>query len=187
MNILVTHAIPEERVNISFPDCTIRYVETGIGKVNAVLNVNMAIQQSKPDLIMNVGTAGSSSHPVDKLVLCGRFLDRDMEKVKEFGVAYQYDFTEQLAAISLLSHLDYAAVCNTGDSFVMEWIPHADVVDMEAFAIAALCQRERIPLMSVKYVTDQIGQNSPKHWQEKLADANMGLQNFFDQWRDGLR
>lgn len=32
----------------------------------------------------------------------------------------------------------------------------------------------------VKYVTDIIGQNSVKHWEDKLADARKGLGEFFE-------
>jgi adenosylhomocysteine nucleosidase len=61
-------------------------------------------------------------------------------------------------------------------------IEHADVVDMENFAVAALCKRKGIPLVSVKYITDKIGENSVQHWEDKLHDANLGLQRFFKQW-----
>ena len=33
---------------------------------------------------------------------------------------------------------------------------------------------------AVKYVTDIIGQNSVKHWEDKLADARKGLGAFFE-------
>jgi adenosylhomocysteine nucleosidase len=32
--------------------------------------------------------------------------------------------------------------------------------------------------MAVKYITDVIGQNSIKHWEEKLEDAKIGLEAF---------
>lgn len=47
----------------------------------------------------------------------------------------------------------------------------ADVVDMEAYAQAGPAQAKGIPFIAIKYVTDVIGQNSIKHWEDKLADA----------------
>lgn len=182
MNILVTYAIPAERVRIAFESVQVRYCETGIGKVNAALAVYDAVSQQRPDWVLNVGTAGSVTQAVGSILTCGRFLDRDMEKVKEFGVPYWHDFSTQLAQIPLLAHLDCSAVCNTGDSFVTEVIAQADVVDMENFAVAAVCQRIGIPLLSVKYITDRIGENSVQDWADKLHDANVGLQAFFDRW-----
>lgn len=182
MNILISYAIAAERVEVHFSGCQIRYCETGIGKVNAALAVYSAVLEQRPDCILNMGTAGSVTHPVGTIVSCGRFLDRDMEQLKDFGVPYQHEFVDQLVQMPLFQGLDLAHVCNTGDSFVTEIIDQADVVDMENFAVAEVCSRAGIPLVSVKYITDRIGENSIAHWEEKLHDANVGLQSFFDRW-----
>ena len=182
MNILVTYAIAAERVRIDFAGCQVRYCETGIGKVNAALAVYAAVREQRPDFVLNVGTAGSATQAVGSILACGRFLDRDMEKVKEFGVPYWYDFSADLARIDLCRWVDYSHVCNTGYSFVTEVIAQADMVDIENFAVAAVCQREGIPLLSVKYITDRIGENSVQDWEDKLHEANVGLQAFFDRW-----
>jgi adenosylhomocysteine nucleosidase len=39
---------------------------------------------------------------------------------------------------------------------------------------------KNIPFISVKYVTDKIGENSIKHWEDKLADAREGLNSFLN-------
>ena len=157
-------------------------VGSGMGKVNAALAVYEAVREQRPDFVLNVGTAGSATQAVGSILACGRFLDRDMEKVKEFGVPYWYDFSADLVRIDLCRWVDYSHVCNTGDSFVTEVIAQADVVDMENFAVAAVCQREGIPLLSVKYITDRIGENLVQDWEDKLHEANVGLQAFFDRW-----
>ncbi|MDP4201512.1 MAG: nucleosidase [Bacteroidota bacterium] len=179
MNILVTYAIPQERVAVSFPGCTITYCETGIGKVNALLAVVDAIGIQTPDLILNIGTAGSVDRDVDSIVICDTFVDRDMKKCKDFGVAYHLDFKEELHDIPVINHWNKNNTCNTGDSFVTRVIDEADAFDMENFAVAALCKRRHIPFVSVKYITDKIGENSVKHWEDKLEDAQKGLQAFF--------
>ncbi|MBP7266113.1 MAG: nucleosidase, partial [Bacteroides sp.] len=43
------------------------------------------------------------------------------------------------------------------------------------------CRAKNVPFISVKYVTDIIGQNSVKHWEDKLADARKGLGEFFEK------
>ncbi|MBP1640526.1 MAG: nucleosidase [Bacteroidetes bacterium] len=181
MNILVTYAIPQERVEVDFSGCTITYCETGIGKVNAVLAVIDAMADNKPDLILNIGTAGSADRDVDSIIICDTFVDRDMKKCKDFGVAYHLDFKEELKSISIIEDWDTNNICNTGDSFVTRIIDEADAFDMENFAVAALCKRRRIPFVSVKYITDRIGENSVKHWEDKLEDAQAGLQQFFNR------
>ncbi len=181
MNILVTYAIPQERVEVSLPGCDITYCETGIGKVNALLSVADAIAGNRPDLILNIGTAGSVDHDVDSIVICDTFVDRDMKKCKDFGVAYHLDFKEELKSVSAIEGWNTNNICNTGDSFVTRVIDEADAFDMENFAVAALCKRRRIPFVSVKYITDKIGENSVKHWEDKLEDAQAGLQRFFNR------
>ena len=183
MKILVTYAIPQEKVDVFFDGCHVTYCQTGIGKVNAALSVYHAIQTHQPDLILNIGTAGSVVNDVDSIVICNTFVDRDMKKCKEFGVDYHLDFTEELSKITLFSGWQMHNTCNTGDSFVTEVIDEADAFDMENFAVAALCKRLSLPFISVKYITDKIGENSVKHWEDKLEDANAGLQAFFNQFK----
>lgn len=181
MKILVTYAIPQEHVIVSFPNCAIVYCQTGIGKVNAALAVTEAVNQNRPDMILNIGTAGSVDHDVDSIVICDTFVDRDMKKCSDFGVDYHFDFKQELQQIELIKNWDTNNTCNTGDSFVTSVIDEADAFDMENFAVAAFCKRQNIPFLSVKYITDKIGENSVKHWEDKLDDAKAGLQKFFDQ------
>lgn len=61
-----------------------------------------------------------------------------------------------------------------------------DVVDMEAYAQAFVCRSKEIPFISVKYVTDIIGQNSVKHWEDKLADARQGLSHYFNVLKERI-
>ena len=56
----------------------------------------------------------------------------------------------------------------------------SDVCDMEAFAIAMVCDFYKIPFVSVKYVSDKVGENNMKIWEETLANARIGLSNFFN-------
>ena len=70
--------------------------------------------------------------------------------------------------------------CNTGDSFITEGNDiEGDVIDMESYAEADVCREMGIPFVSVKYVTDIVGQNSSQEWFAKLADAREGLSAFF--------
>ena len=72
-------------------------------------------------------------------------------------------------------------VCNTGDTFLTELSDvKGDVVDMEAYAQAWVCRTKNTPFIAVKYVTDIIGQNSVKHWEDKLADARKDWERFFE-------
>ena len=48
----------------SGPDVEVYYVRTGIGKVKSAFHLSEAIQQVKPDIVINQGTAGTINHQV---------------------------------------------------------------------------------------------------------------------------
>ena len=56
---------------------------------------------------------------------------------------------------------------------------NGDVIDMEAFAQAQVCKEMNVNFISVKYITDIIGQNSGEIWLDKLRDAREALKEFF--------
>lgn len=187
LKILVTYAVQGEFAEIKWPDVEVYYVRTGIGKAKAAFRTADAIQQVEPDLVINMGTAGSVSHQVGDVFVCRRFIDRDMHKLAALGLEYELDTTALLEAKGLCKHWTESATCNTGDSFLTELTDfEGDVVDMEAYAEALVCTAKEIPFISVKYVSDIIGQNSVKHWEDKLADARMGLSHFFNVLKESI-
>ena len=117
LKILVTYAVQGEFVEIKWPDVEPYYIRTGIGKVKSAFHLAEAIRQVQPDLVLNIGSAGTVNHQV-------------------------------------------------GDIFV--------------------CRAKEIPFISVKYVTDIIGQNSVKHWEDKLADARQGLSNYLNVLKERI-
>ena len=97
------------------------------------------------------------------------------------------DSSELLAARGFCRHWTESATCNTGDSFLTELTDiDGEVVDMEAYAQAFVCRAKEIPFISVKYVSDVIGQNSVKHWQDRLEDARAGLSHFFNVLKESI-
>lgn len=187
MKILMTYAVQAEMTELKFPgmigdkEVHVGYLRTGIGKVKSAHHLTDALSQVSPDLVINVGTAGSIHRKVGEIVVCRHFVDRDMQKVSELGLECEIDSSALLSEKGYCTHWDNEGTCNTGDSFITELQEvTGDVVDMEAYAQAFVCQAMGVPFISVKYVTDIIGQNSVKHWEDKLADARKGLTNFFE-------
>lgn len=110
-----------------------------------------------------------------------------MQKMKEFGLEGEIDSSALLEEKGYCMHWTEDGICNTGDGFLTE-LTHVtgDVVDMEAYAQAFVCRSKEIPFISVKYVTDIIGQNSVKHWEDKLADARQGLSHYFNVLKERI-
>jgi len=181
LNVLVVYAVAEEKVDLSMPGCRFHYCKTGVGKVSAALAVEQSITNYHPEVVLNIGTAGSVKYPIGSIHLCCRFVDRDMEKLKVFGVPYEEDFTDEVSQLSFFKNWKFDSVCNTGDTFLTEADGTGNVFDMESFAVARVCRKHQIPFVGVKYVTDKIGENSVQHWEEKLAEAQAGLQQFVDE------
>ncbi len=182
--VLITYAVKDEFTPIILKGYEARYILTGIGKTKSAMKLTRAICEESPDLVLNMGTAGTLFHAVGDIFVCRRFIDRDYEAVKLPGIEYEVDFISQHAENKILENWTSSngrvGTCNTGDSFVTEVISmDADVVDMESFAQAVVCQEFDIPFIAVKYVTDIIGQNSVKHWEDKLSDARKGLADWF--------
>ncbi len=183
--ILVLYAIPAERIHLP-PHTNYQYIyiETGIGKVKAALATQSYLLQYHDVLgVINIGSCGSVHHPINSIHTCAHFIDRDMEKLKAFGLPYKIDFAEQKTPKHPLFSASQAyKTCNTGDSFLTDTTSsQGDVFDMEAYAIAQVCQSYNIPFVAIKCVSDIIGQNSVKQWEDKLAEVRRSLQHFVEQ------
>lgn len=181
MKILILYAVAEELLPLDLPQHHITLAQTGVGKVNATITAFEAITQHNPDLVINIGTCGSVHHPVGSIHRCHTFIDRDMEKLKEFGLKSQLDFLNEITETPALNKWTFNSVCNTGDTFLTDADGTGDVFEMEAFAIASVCKHLSKTLVAIKYVTDVIGQNSVKHWQDKLADARVVLKREIEE------
>jgi len=178
LNVLIVYAVEEEHVHIEMPNCVFHYCRTGVGKVAAALAVERGIHKHKPDVVLNIGTAGTVNFEVGSVHICHKFIDRDMEKLQNFGVPFEIDFSKEVEECGLFNGWNFDSICNTGDTFLTSADGSGDVFDMESFSVASVCKHHQIPFVGVKCVTDIIGQNSIKHWEEKLAEAQSILQNF---------
>lgn len=155
---------------------------TGIGKVNASYELTKAIHQKRPDLIVNLGTAGSSHFSKGDVVCCTQFVQRDMD-VRGLGFElYKTPFSN----IPLV--LDYGlpmqnfpeGICGTGDNFEMEHnTTQYNVVDMEAYALATVAQKENIPFLCLKYISDGADDGAAEDWTVLVQKASLAFGEIF--------
>ncbi len=143
-------------------------VHTGIGKINACIHTYDAILRFKPELIINYGTAGSLSglsglHKID------HFVQGDMD-VRGLG------FPRGITPFSedKLPNND-GIVLATADSFITNAKTPlnglniiVDLVDMEAFAIGAVCKHHNIKFISYKYVSDNANKDAGDNWKNNV-------------------
>ena len=150
-------------------------VFTGIGKVNAAIGLTKAIQQRKPKLIVNLGSAGSQGHGKGSLVCCTRFVQRDMD-VTPLGFArYQTPLSEIPVVLEYGVALPGIAqgICGSGDSFEVNHgqAPY-DVVDMEAYVLALIARGEGIPFVCLKYISDGANDDAVSDWNAEVKKAS---------------
>ena len=184
--IFVTYAVQGEYIPLQSPGANIIYIQTGIGKTKSAMLLTKNICERKPDLVLNIGTAGTVQHNVGDIFVVNHFVDRDFEAEDLSNVALEIDGVELLnnhaALISWLSQQTNVGTCSTGDTFVTKISDfQADVVDMEAYAQAFVCKEFGVPFLSVKFVSDVIGKNSVAEWESKLEAAREGLTKWFGE------
>lgn len=164
-------ALPNESKGL-FEQAGVEVHYSGIGKVNAAFKAFEVIQRTGCATLLNLGTAGSSHFDAHSLIEVTQFVQRDMD-VSPLGFAVgvtpmDADHPAEIALDGYFQHLP-KGICGTGDSFEtgLPKVP-CNLVDMEGYAIAKVCKKLGVRLISVKYISD--GANSTAHldWEENL-------------------
>jgi adenosylhomocysteine nucleosidase len=156
---------------------------TGLGKINACYALTKAIAQKRPGIIINLGSAGSNVYKRESVICCTKFIQRDMDVTALGFELYKTPFSEDPLIISYGLSLPPIpeGICGSGDSFETDHNTHQyNVVDMEAYALALVAQREQIPFLCLKYITDGADGSSANDWQTSLKNASRDLKAAID-------
>jgi len=140
---------------------------TGAGKVNAAIATASVLSSYSPSQVVNLGTAGA--------------LVDDLFGIHVIGTVTQHDLNDQaLFALtgmhfgSPITLKDAGPVLTTGDQFISDeqtrqkLASHAQLVDMEGYAIAAAAIAAQIPVMLVKQVSDSADDSASRSWRETV-------------------
>ena len=152
-------------------------LKSGIGKVNAAMQVTSLIAKMLPNYIINSGVAGGigeGMHQGDIVVgteacyhdvWCG---EGEWGQVQGFPLKFPANEHLLEAAKSVVkdnSQLVFGLIC-TGDQFISDLatlqgikrnFPDGKAVDMESAAIAQVCYAKQVPFMSLRIVSDTPG------------------------------
>jgi len=143
-----------------------RIIYTGIGKVNAVIETSLAVEEKKPDIIINFGTAGSAKDDLIGLHEVTLLKQRDMD-LSPLGFDKGVTPLDEIADIDLGRD---GLSCGTGDNFVNgEQDVVTDLYDMEAYALAKFSLKKGIGFYCFKYVSDQANENAPQDWKNSVS------------------
>lgn len=157
---------------------------SGIGKINAAFRCTEVILKFKPDLIVNLGTAGSPRIEPHSVVECETFVQRDMDLTSVGGKLGETPFDETPGKIQVPVRTDLRKViCGTGDKVEMgQPVLNCDIVDMEAYAFAKVCHKLSIPFASIKYISDKSDTQTSHDWRKNLQRASLVLLEAYNKY-----
>jgi len=139
---------------------------SGLGKINAAITAADIILEHRPNMIINIGTAGGVTVGPG-LYEPKKFFQRDMRCEVLGHNRGHTPFETEPAMIDLGAGL----ICGTGDDFVTDSSDLADLcdlVDMESYAIAKACRRWNTEFVCYKWVSDLADANSAQDWQQQV-------------------
>ena len=173
--ILVLTAIDDELDKARAP-AGVEVIYSGVGKVNASSAATLALLVLRPSLVINYGTAGRINDTLSGLVEVAYVVQRDMMAMP----LAPRGSTPFSPSLDRLSSGHGGVTCGTGDSFVTSddpWLAEngVDIVDMELFAIAHVCQRHSIPWRAFKFIAGD------DYW---TADVGNGQDLFLDKMKN---
>lgn len=177
MNALVVAALHEEVAHLPGG---LDVLVTGVGKARAAAGLARRLADHRPDVVVNVGTAGAVDGAVTGLVEVGWVTQHD----------FPYDAIEALVGPDIdrgfaldaqePPHRSATAppastALATGDMFVAN-LDHArrlstsgiHLVDMEAFGFATVCAEFGVPFRCVKVVSDAADEDAGASWLDTI-------------------
>lgn len=148
---------------------------TGVGKVSAAITATRLIHEHKPKRVFNFGTAGGITVDHGGIFKCSKFSQRDFHVS---GCLISQDSFDLFDSI-MFPHSRDGLHLSTGDNFVTDPddAKGADLVDMEAYAIARACLEADVEFYCYKYVSDAADENAANHFMDNI---NKGEEYYFD-------
>ncbi|MBR3817025.1 MAG: 5'-methylthioadenosine/S-adenosylhomocysteine nucleosidase [Clostridia bacterium] len=158
-------------------------VKCGIGKVNAASATAFLIADDKADFILNAGLSGAIQGLRREDMVAGTtYIECDFDLtavgnplgVKADGQRYLYEADGRLLSYALESAGIKKAKCGTGDIFLADPVKKEfykntfsiESFDMETGAVAAVCDKSGVPMLSVRKISDDAGDTACDAYRE---------------------
>lgn len=146
----------------------------GVGKINATYHLLKGIEKYQPDLIINLGTAGSTVFDRGSVICCTEFIQRDMEVTALGFQKFETPFSDDPVVLKYGIEVPCLpkGICGSGDQFETEHQNHKyNVIEMEAFALATVAKNEKIPFLCLKYISDGADGSAVQDWNLEVKKA----------------
>ncbi|HWI48461.1 MAG TPA: 5'-methylthioadenosine/S-adenosylhomocysteine nucleosidase [Rummeliibacillus sp.] len=170
-------------------------LKSGIGKVNAAMSTTILLNEYKPDVVINTGSAGGYDEDLEvgAIVISDEVRHHDVDvtifgyeigQVPQMPAAFKsYEKLMKLAeeAVTEIGEHQYAVgLITTGDSFMNDpervetvrgYFPTMKAVEMEAAAVAQVCYQFGTPFVVIRALSDIAGKESNISFDEFLPVA----------------
>ena len=160
--VFILSALEQETENIE------GIIHTGLGKVNAAIKATEIILNYKPKSIINYGTCGSINKDLSGLICCTQFIQHDID-------CSPLGFKKGITPFDDINDIRFSEtgyICASGDIFVTDAsVINADVVDMEAYSIAKVCNAMNIKFECYKYITDSADGSASSDWAQNCSNG----------------
>ncbi|MBQ8684684.1 MAG: 5'-methylthioadenosine/S-adenosylhomocysteine nucleosidase [Clostridia bacterium] len=159
----------------------------GVGKVNAALGTQLLVSKFDAEKLLNFGVAGGLN---DKTALCGVYqiafavqFDFDLTQLNGTKIGTLDEYTENYLALNLLKLPYETRSLGTSDRFndspadyaLLTEELKADIRDMEGAAVVQAAYAAKLPVYSVKAISDVAGSGSTT--EQFLVNKDKALQN----------
>lgn len=170
-------------------------LKSGIGKVNAAMSTTILLNDYKPDVVINTGSAGGYDEnlEVGAIVISDEVRHHDVDatifgyemgQVPQMPASFKSD--ERLmklaeeAVAEIGEHQFAVGLITTGDSFMNDpvrvekvrgYFPTMKAVEMEAAAVAQVCYQFGTPFVVIRALSDIAGKQSNISFDEFLPVA----------------
>ena len=177
-------------------------VKSGIGKVNAAAATAYLISAEKADIILNAGLSGAVSGLKREDMVAGEsYIECDFDLTaigykpgeKCDGQKSLLEADAKLLSYALKSEGIKKAPCGTGDIFLSDPVKKEyfretfgiKSFDMETGAIASVCEKAGVPMLSLRKISDDADDSSVEDYREmnnrKESCLTELLVNIFDR------
>lgn len=183
----------KQELSFTTNDESIAIYEIGVGKINATVSLSVLHQEIKElninPILLNVGTVGSTRHPIEHVLYPESFAQGDA-----YTDGFFLENTTFLRGKGTIQSIeqgdfDYSTAILTSDRFInvntafYKDIEHlnAEAYDMESYALAYFCYVHKLPFYAIKIVSDNCD-GTVKDWEAILGRISGKLGNILSDF-----
>lgn len=182
---------------------TVIAVKCGIGKVNAASATAFLIGNDNADIILNAGLSGAVQHlRREDIIAAESYVECDYDLTaigykpgeKPDGQRYLYFADERLLSLALKNPTVKKAKTGTGDIFLTDKVKKdffkttfgIGSFDMETAAIASVCDKCGVPMLSLRKISDDADDCSTDDYREMNERQELCLTELLSELCEGI-